>query len=124
MGACGCGDFHGEYQFPGPGDVVYAIGLYPSCKYCDTPAGVTLYRFDNGDHEMFDVQHIPPMEFTDYGAAFINVLGRDHLRSVIMGVLEGHKPDLGTIDNAEADVLTDEILDQLPSIVRATARSD
>jgi hypothetical protein len=45
MGSCGCGDFHGDWQFPGPGRDTYVLEVHPGCQDCGTAAGVMLYRF-------------------------------------------------------------------------------
>ena len=58
MGICGCGDFQPDFKFKGPGDTWYVVQSYPSCNYCDTPAGIILYHFDAQDAEMWDLAHI------------------------------------------------------------------
>lgn len=46
MGECGCGDTTPEFRLPGPDGITYGIEIYGSCHYCETPAGVVIYRFD------------------------------------------------------------------------------
>lgn len=60
MGECGCGDYAGEYKFPGPEGVMYSVGIYPACPYCYLPRTVVVYRH-KADDDLFlpDVPDLP-----------------------------------------------------------------
>lgn len=72
MGECGCGATDIAVQLPGPGDVKYGIEIYPGCRYCATPAGIVVHRFDPSASNGADVGedlflHAPEAEFHGYG---------------------------------------------------------
>ena len=67
MGACGCGDFHADYQIQGSCGVVYAIGLYEPCDYCDTPLAIRIYRLSSGEAQAWGVDKLPEPPFFGYG---------------------------------------------------------
>lgn len=66
MGACGCGDTTPMFRMPGPAGVVYGVEVYESCHYCETPAGVVLYRFDEADDNAIFVEGLPEAPFVSY----------------------------------------------------------
>jgi hypothetical protein len=45
--------------------VHYAVQIYPSCHYCNTPAGVDLYRFDDAGAEEW-LGGVPEAPFIPY----------------------------------------------------------
>ena len=69
MGQCGCGDFQGDFKFKGPGNKWYVLQVYPPCDYCETPAGVILYKFNKKDQELWRINEIPEVEIQDIGTA-------------------------------------------------------
>lgn len=69
MGACGCGDFQGDFKFKGPGNDYYILQVYPPCAYCETPAGVIIYRMGKTDQTMWRVDEIPEVKILDIGTA-------------------------------------------------------
>lgn len=67
MGQCGCGDYQGDFKFKGSDDFTYVLQVYASCDYCDTPAGVIIYRMSPEDCSMWDVDHLKEVEISDIG---------------------------------------------------------
>ncbi len=69
MGQCGCGDYHPEFQFPGPDGSVYTLEIYDSCRYCETPMGVvvTHHRKLTDENDDYAVRELPLLPFTDLG---------------------------------------------------------
>lgn len=51
MGACGCGDFRGDFRFPAPDGDIYVLDMYSGCRDCHTPAGIVVYRFTKDQTE-------------------------------------------------------------------------
>lgn len=70
MGQCGCGDFDPDFKFKGPGDIVYVLQVYPSCDYCQTPAGVIIYAFAPDDQKLWRCDRIREVKIQDIGTAF------------------------------------------------------
>jgi hypothetical protein len=103
MGACGCiGTEIPIYRLPGPGSLTYVVNVYPSCEYCDTPAGVTIDLYTEWDlvqHGLQDVPYFSMMESDgkpkELGPA-IPVVDRDMLYQAIDGWL-----DDGDLDGLE-----------------------
>lgn len=69
MGDCGCGDFQGDFKFKGPNNDWYVLQVYPPCDYCETPAGVIIYRMGKEDQELWRVDEIPEVKILDIGTA-------------------------------------------------------
>jgi len=67
MGECGCGDMQLDFRFKGPGKDIYALELYPSCRYCEAPVQVVLYRFNPKDAKLWDIEDIPEMKISGIG---------------------------------------------------------
>lgn len=67
MGQCGCSDTEPDFQFPGPDGITYAIQIYPSCHYCNTPAGVDVYRMTAEDVEIW-LNGVEQAPFVPYSA--------------------------------------------------------
>lgn len=65
MGECGCGDYAGEYKFPGPEGVMYSVGIYPECPYCQAPRSLVVYRH-SADDDLF-LPDVSPLPFQPYG---------------------------------------------------------
>ena len=86
MGACGCGDFHGDFQFPGPDEITYVLCVYPGCSHCDTPAGIVLYAMDDDDCTQWDVASIPVLDVRDVGTLIAVVHPQKIMESVSEGV--------------------------------------
>ena len=88
MGVCGCGDFYGDYKFPGPGDITYVLQIYPSCNICHRPAGVVLYKFNPENVKQWDVEEIPDLEISNIGTGIgvidPNILKR-HMGEIFKG---------------------------------------
>ncbi len=70
MGACGCGDFRGDVKFKGPDGTWYILKLYPSCIYCDTPAGITLYKFSEEEMKDWAADELPEIDIPYVGKGF------------------------------------------------------
>jgi hypothetical protein len=85
MGVCGCGDFNGDFKFPGPDGITYVLQVYPPCENCNTPAGVIIYSFNKDDCKNWDVDEIPELDFGN-GEALIAVA---HPGSIMKSVFEG-----------------------------------
>ena len=75
MGHCGCADFNPILRMPGPDGFVYAIGVYPSCVSCDSPAGITITKIPLADVENCNVGTLPEIDFDfNLGEKLIPVL--------------------------------------------------
>ena len=97
MGACGCGDYHGGFKFPGPRGVVYTVAVYPGCSVCDAPAGVMLHRFVGKEDAMWH-ENDEPAPFYNYrgelaangtGELFIPLLAPDAVRKQLHKLFYG-----------------------------------
>ena len=60
---CGCADFNPILKMQGPEGFVYAIGIYPSCVSCDTPAGITITKIPLVDVENCNADTLPEIDF-------------------------------------------------------------
>lgn len=110
MGQCGCGEFNGYAQFPGPGDTVYVIDFYVGCKDCDESPGPTLYRMTREELAEWGCEDLPQADFNDYGMLALTPLFGVTLRKNLVAELEGEVPDI------------DELLkDSLADAMRASA---
>lgn len=71
MGECGCGATNLLAKFPGPDGVMYGLEVYPGCRYCGTPIGVVMHRFDPSAKHGEDMEEfffgVPDMPFQGYG---------------------------------------------------------
>ncbi len=67
MGECGCGSFYPSFKFKGPGKDTYVLQVYPSCDYCNTPAGVILYRMSPKEARQWDLDDVPEKEIPFVG---------------------------------------------------------
>lgn len=70
MGSCGCGDYRGDFKFKGPDGSWYVLALYPSCQYCDTPAGITLYKFNEKEMKEWAADNLPEVNIPYVGKGF------------------------------------------------------
>lgn len=134
MGACGCADYHAEFQFPGPKGVIYAIGFYNACGYCQVPAGFTLYRHDVTDETARVYwEHLPLLVFRSYddaggteGEYPLNLVDLSRLKKEMVPYLslEGlTAEDLDDPDNIFGDVAFDEAAREvIPKALRETWR--
>ena len=67
MGQCGCADYSGDFRFGGPGDTTYVLQVYPSCEYCEMPAGIAIYAFSPDECEDRGVAALPEIDFDSAG---------------------------------------------------------
>ncbi len=93
MGACGCGDYSPDFKFKGPGDDWYVIQSYPGCDYCDTPAGVILYRFNPEDTALWSVEHLKEKKIPD-GGFCIPIIHPEKLKLKCEEYLKGIADDM------------------------------
>ncbi len=55
--------------------MTYILQIYPSCDYCDNPAGVIIYKMTPEECESWDVNILPDLVFDRYdGESFISVI--------------------------------------------------
>ena len=88
MGACGCGDYQGEFQFPGPDGSIYSLAIYPGCDDCDQGPGIVIHRHVTEQGKVSwgarDQLALPFHEFGDGdGEAAVPILDLDALRGAI-----------------------------------------
>ncbi len=88
MGQCGCGDYQGEFQFPGPGGSIYSLEVYPGCDYCDQGPGIVIHRHVSEDGKVnWGVREqfaLPFREFGDGdGEAAVPILDLDAFRGAV-----------------------------------------
>ncbi len=95
MGQCGCGDFHGDFKFKGPDGITYVLDVYPSCDYCNTPAGIILYAMGSDDCKIWGVDHIPEIEILDIGTCVAVIDPADLIKKAdkLIGGFEGIESD-------------------------------
>lgn len=97
MGSCGCGDFGGLAQFPGPGDTVYVLDLYCGCRDCDESPGPTIRRLTQEEMEEWDCQDLPQADFGRFGDLAITPLFGATLRRLLTRELEPEVPDINEL---------------------------
>lgn len=117
MGACGCGDYVGEFTFPGPGDTVYSLAIYLGCIGCDQGPGITIHRHATEQgRQSWGVAEQAPLVFHDFGDgdgdACVPVLGLDTFRAIGKKIAH-EEPDM-------ADIITDDFVREIPGMVAAT----
>ena len=86
MGKCGCGDFQGDFKFKGPNNITYVLQVYPSCDYCDNPAGIILYAMSPEDCKDWDVDTIPDIEIRDVGTLISVIHPKKLMETIIQGI--------------------------------------
>jgi hypothetical protein len=86
MGACGCGDYQGEFKFKGPGNITYVMQIYESCDYCDTPAGVILYAFDPDEAKHLDVASLREEKITSDGIAIPVIHPKNLMQTIVESI--------------------------------------
>lgn len=64
MCECGCGELNAQYRMPGPDGKTYVLGVYDSCKDCDTPAGVDISLMTDEEMKDYDYIKLPWIDFT------------------------------------------------------------
>jgi hypothetical protein len=126
MGQCGCSDTNPLYRFPGPDGVHYGIEIYPSCHYCVTPVGVTIYRFDNDGAREW-LEYVDEAPFMPYAAdrpveaiLSIPVLGAEELAAAISNDQREDAEYNGADDEDYREVAEQDIRCALPDAVLAT----
>lgn len=134
MCECGCVSNDEHYKFPGPGDTYYLLTLSGGCGDCDAPAGVC-------------IRHIKPGEFNYWwyknkenrdglltfemwgdgsgGAAVKTGMVQSEFVKSARGHLIGIDPkdfgdNDGLIDGFGADVILEEMFDDVASRLRPT----
>lgn len=106
MGACGCGDYSADYQFPGPDGTVYALAIFTGCEECDLGPGVILHQHGERSRRDWDVDHLPSAPFhrveSDYAELAIPILDLEKARARFIPFLLG--------DQDEAKITVDDML--------------
>lgn len=121
MGECGCIGIRYQWFVRLPDSRYLLIGVYPSCQYCHSPAGVILQSVDESERDDFyqDAEEILVDDFM----ACIPVVDPNEIRKQMFATINGAKPDEGeTIDEHFADVLADEAFPDLRHCVAETQR--
>lgn len=126
MGSCGCGDGFGDFKFPGPDGIMYAVHVYPGCTYCRTGAGVSIYRYASEDWRR-ETEDIPDLPWWVRGEGladrFIPVISEEAIRAHVKALAEGLGETVakdakhGDVWTAEefADALTENVV---PDVTR------
>lgn len=86
MCECACGNIEGQLRFPAPDGDVYILDIYPGCRDCDTPAGVTIYRFTQAEVAEWHVGDARPLRVDNAGAA-VSVIGARVLAETMLSWL-------------------------------------
>ena len=106
MGECGCGNFYGDFKFPGPKGTTYSLSLYRPCRDCNTPAGIIITKHTDKD-DIFDIKGIPHLKFNEYKEACIPVFSpkkfKEEMISIFKGAWEGE-----SIDEYAAEVIAED----------------
>ena len=92
MGQCGCGDFQPDFKFKGPEGITYVVQMYPSCDYCDNPAGVIIYALTPEEAEMWGLGHVPEKEINADGT-WIAVIHPKHIMGSVMEGIQQYIED-------------------------------
>lgn len=99
MGACGCGDYSADYQFPGPDGTVYALALFAGCGDCGLGPGVIIHRHGGRSRDDWDVDHLPEAPFrevdTDYAELAVPLLGLPEARARFVPLVPGKRVEAG-----------------------------
>lgn len=106
MGACGCGDYSADYQFPGPDGTVYALALFAGCADCDLGPGVIIHRHGEQSRRDWDVDHLPQAPFIevdrDYAELAVPMLSPEKARARFIPLMPGKR--------VEAKILVSDML--------------
>lgn len=88
MGECGCTGRGERHWLPGPNGMTYQIQLDPPCRNCESPAGVTVHRYDKAMTKDCDVRRAAPLAFWDdeasYATVGLSVIDPPHARAALM----------------------------------------
>lgn len=104
MGECGCGDFVGDFKFPGPGKDIYVLDVYPGCRDCDTPAGIVIYRFTPKEAGEWGCERVEKLDISSIGTG-IPVLDPNILKKKMRAFAEPVKEEY------DADGLVQDAVD-------------
>lgn len=122
MGACGC--INNEipiYRFPGPNELTYVINVYPSCSYCDTPAGVTIDLIGDEELKFLGLEHVEEVfqdrKRVDLGPG-IPVIDKNVLKKAIIDAIPRHE----ALDDFGAEEVASETLEKFSDVVYETVR--
>ena len=111
MCECGCGDVQRQFKLPAPNGRFYLFGIYPSCKDCETPAGVDIWDLGREEAERdwgIEVGAIPDLPMPHGGGA-LPVIDPLVLRR---RMLEGGALWEGVNgDEVDAELLVEELID-------------
>lgn len=120
MGECGCIGIQYRFKIIDEHGDAWCFGVYPSCHYCDSPVGIQVLRVKAGSEywDMWDIDDIPSLTVEDHSdMAFMTVVDTQKCRKAMETAIIGYKPESGIIDEADADVLSDEAFRDLRDVV-------
>ena len=97
MGACGCGDYSADYQFPGPDGIVYALAIFAGCEDCGLGPGVIIHRHGERSRRDWDVDHLPQAPFheveSDYAELAVPLLSLEKARARFIPLMLGERDE-------------------------------
>lgn len=111
MGECGCVGIEYKAKIIDKDGAAWCFGVYSSCSYCESPAGVQILRVPPGSDMwgLWEINRIPDLEVHEQsGMAFISVLAPEAARQQMEKMMVGYKPENGVIDAIDAETLAEE----------------
>ena len=119
MGACGCIGINYPFKEELADGRILLVGVYPSCRYCDSPAGVLFWAVSKQDFQDWHQRAKPLLDGQEMTA--IPVADPRFIREAMTKALTGVKPDEGDcIDEVLAEVIAEETFPELRDVVSKT----
>lgn len=125
MGACGCIELNSVGKIVAKDGSAYLIGIYPSCHYCDSPAGIQIQNVRKADWHLWDVKSIPDLKMHEHSQMlFLPIISTQIVRKKMQEMLIGFEPENGKMDEIDAETLAEEAFRDLRDCVAETRKED
>lgn len=89
MGECGCISIPYDNKIELADGRTLFVGIYPSCHYCDTPAGVQFFAAEGEDADWINEVHKPKPLINDNGYGAIMVINQQSVEKMIVELFDG-----------------------------------
>lgn len=118
MGACGCIEIQYKRKITKADGSAVLIGLYRSCRDCESGVAVQFYHCNPEYFDLYDVENIPEVTFWESGYAIIDIIQTSKIRSQMEEIIKGMEDCDGyEVDNDYAELLSEEAFPDLSAIL-------
>ena len=122
MGACGCIEIQYSHRTTLADGRVLLIGVYGSCQYCDSPAGVQFWAVSKNEADSW-CQGPNELLDDDNDAAGIPVIETRFVREAMEKAINGFTTQDGhEVDTIMAEIIAEETFNDLRGCVARTQR--